>query len=329
MRTQLVVALTLVGCSETSSPNTADAGLPDSGRLFAGPLIPPELYDCTAASRESTRPGTAPPSGCAFDPECNSRLVVGHRSAGGTSPGLGVLAPENSLSALRAAIVLGVDFIETDPRMTKDGVLINVHDPEISGTTTGTRAVAELTLAEIREYELEWPSTVVGDFSCDSITTIEDVLIGAKGRINVLLDANKIRFEEVDALVALVLRTNTLEEAVFDTSSLEKVARARALEPRIKVQIRPDSPSDITREIGQVGSPAPVIVELDVGDLEAGAPIVRSAIPGARVMSDGLGTLDLQAAIDGNGAPLARLYDRGADMVQTDRPDLLLRAIGR
>lgn len=320
----------LAACSSTTGGTGADAGASDSGRLLAAPLIGPEVFDCRTAGAWPARPATALALGCAFDPGCDARLVVAHRSSGGTAPGVGTLAPENTLSALRAAIALGVDFIETDPRMSKDGVIVNVHDPDIAKTTKGTGMVADLTWDEIRSLALDYPETIEGDFSCDRVITIRELLEAAKGRANVLLDANKLALEEVDALVALVRETDTFAEAIFDTSGLDKVARARALEPAIKVQIRPHAAAEIQGQLEQVGQPPPVIVELEIGSLDQGAPIVATHAAAARVMVDTLGALDLEMAIEGRATDnLLGLFGRGADAVQTDRPDLVLRALGR
>ncbi|MBD2760101.1 glycerophosphodiester phosphodiesterase [Yimella sp. cx-573] len=55
-------------------------------------------------------------------------IVVGHRGASG-------YRPEHTLAAYRLAAHLGADFIEPDLVITKDGVLVCRHEPEIGGTT--------------------------------------------------------------------------------------------------------------------------------------------------------------------------------------------------
>lgn len=50
--------------------------------------------------------------------------VIGHRGAKG-------LAPENTLVAFQKAIDCGVDEIETDIRVTSDGIAVLVHDPNV------------------------------------------------------------------------------------------------------------------------------------------------------------------------------------------------------
>ncbi len=55
-------------------------------------------------------------------------LVVGHRGASG-------YLPEHTLESYARAIELGADVIEPDVVVTKDGVLIARHEPNLTGTT--------------------------------------------------------------------------------------------------------------------------------------------------------------------------------------------------
>lgn len=63
------------------------------------------------------------------------------------------LAPSSTLEAYRNAADLGVDIMELDLHMTKDGHLITIHDPTIDSITDGTGVVNEMTLAEIQSYD--------------------------------------------------------------------------------------------------------------------------------------------------------------------------------
>jgi glycerophosphoryl diester phosphodiesterase len=56
------------------------------------------------------------------------QLVIGHRGASG-------YRPEHTLAAYKLAARLGADYIEPDLAITKDGVLVARHEPEIGGTT--------------------------------------------------------------------------------------------------------------------------------------------------------------------------------------------------
>src|SRR5829696_6007822 len=55
-------------------------------------------------------------------------IVIGHRGASG-------YRPEHTLASYRLAAEQGADYIEPDLVITKDGVLVARHEPEIGGTT--------------------------------------------------------------------------------------------------------------------------------------------------------------------------------------------------
>ncbi|WP_049579072.1 glycerophosphodiester phosphodiesterase [Streptomyces sp. SBT349] len=70
-------------------------------------------------------------------------LTVGHR-------GLMGVEPENTLRSFRRADRFGVDVIELDLHLSKDGELVVMHDAEVDRTTDGSGAIADLTVAELR-----------------------------------------------------------------------------------------------------------------------------------------------------------------------------------
>jgi glycerophosphoryl diester phosphodiesterase len=77
--------------------------------------------------------------------ECHGIEVVGHRGASAD-------APEHTLSAYENAVRIGADAVECDVRMTRDGVLVCVHDRRIDRTSSGRGVVSELTLAQLEQH---------------------------------------------------------------------------------------------------------------------------------------------------------------------------------
>ena len=75
-----------------------------------------------------------------------ARLVIAHR---GTSARF----PENTAAAFDDARSLGVDAIEFDLRVSRDGVAVVIHDPTVDRTTDGAGAVESLTLAELKRLD--------------------------------------------------------------------------------------------------------------------------------------------------------------------------------
>ncbi|MGY3748067.1 glycerophosphodiester phosphodiesterase family protein [Vagococcus salmoninarum] len=82
--------------------------------------------------------------------------------------------PENSLQSFEAS---NKNYgCETDIRATKDGKFVCMHDATINRTTTGTGAVSELTLAQIRSFKLKTPLMLNSVYASQLVPTFEEFL---------------------------------------------------------------------------------------------------------------------------------------------------------
>ncbi|MBD2139213.1 glycerophosphodiester phosphodiesterase [Anabaena sp. FACHB-1237] len=99
-------------------------------------------------------------------------LIIGHRGASG-------YLPEHTLASYELAINLGVDYIEPDIVMSKDGILIARHENEISETTNIAEKpeFAHLKTTKIIDGEIK-----IGWFTED-LTLAELKTLKAKERI--------------------------------------------------------------------------------------------------------------------------------------------------
>jgi glycerophosphoryl diester phosphodiesterase len=61
--------------------------------------------------------------------------------------------PENTLRSFVAAQRAGLDLIELDLHLSKDGALVVMHDAEVDRTTDGSGSIADKTLAELRALD--------------------------------------------------------------------------------------------------------------------------------------------------------------------------------
>ncbi len=74
-------------------------------------------------------------------------LIIGHRGAKG-------IAPENSLSGFKKAIESGIDGVELDVHLAKDGKLIVFHDMDLKRLTGLRIPIKQLTFKELKEYDI-------------------------------------------------------------------------------------------------------------------------------------------------------------------------------
>ncbi len=93
--------------------------------------------------------------------------VIGHRGAK-------AYAPENTLESIETAASLGVEWVELDVKLTRDGVPIIFHDEELDRTTNGSGLVAETSYDDI--CQLEAGSWFADGFAGVKIPTLEEAV---------------------------------------------------------------------------------------------------------------------------------------------------------
>ncbi|MGD9482565.1 glycerophosphodiester phosphodiesterase family protein [Streptomyces sp. TRM70308] len=214
-------------------------------------------------------------------------LTVGHRGVMGVEP-------ENTLRSFRRAEAEGLDVIELDLHLSKDGELVVMHDAAVDRTTDGTGRVDELTLAELRGLDA-----------------------GLGERVPV--------FEEVVDAVRAPLQAEIKDAAAARV--LAGVIRRRALHERVSVISFHDAALRETRELLPT-----VPLALVTGRSTPTAP-ERAALLGARTVSCELRHLDA-ATVErchaagiavlswtvNTPAELSRARELGLDGVVTDLP---------
>lgn len=93
--------------------------------------------------------------------------IVAHR-------GGGILAPENTLAAMRCGVDHGFHAVEFDVMLSRDGLPLLMHDPLFGRTVQGTGSVAEHTLAELLRMDAgAWFDT---RFAGETVPSFEDVI---------------------------------------------------------------------------------------------------------------------------------------------------------
>lgn len=157
-------------------------------------------------------------------------LVAAHR-------GGALLWPENSLLAFRKAIALGVDFLELDVHLSRDGEVVVIHDATLPRTTTGVGAVQDLTLAELRSLRLKDRD---GRVTSEPVPRLEEVAeLAAPIPLGLLLeikaDARRARYPEIEEKVLAILdRHGVTGRTIVISFEPETVRRVRQLRPDVR-----------------------------------------------------------------------------------------------
>jgi glycerophosphoryl diester phosphodiesterase len=219
-------------------------------------------------------------------------------------------APENTLPALEKAILLGADFVEFDIQTTRDGAQVLLHDRVLSRTTDGQGPVRKTSLAAIES--LDAGSWFGRPFAGSRVPTLDDFLKIAARRVELYVDAKDIAPEAL----AGVLRRHKLSDRAVVYQSADYLVRLRAIDPSIR---RMPPLRDLARLDSLAERVRPYAVDAAWSILSK-QMIARCHAKGIQVFSDALGSHE-------KIEDYTRAIRDGVDLIQTDHPLRLLRAL--
>ena len=147
-------------------------------------------------------------------------LCIAHRGASAH-------APENTLAAIEKAAELGADMVEVDLQASADGVLVVLHDPDLSRTTDGSGSVYAHTLAELRRLDAG---------NGERIPTAEEVIACCRAHDLGIYFELKIGFAGA-AIVPLFARHDLHGRAIVGSFRPDWLADVRAADARIATSV--------------------------------------------------------------------------------------------
>ena len=161
--------------------------------------------------------------------------------------------PENTLAAFKASVEQGYEIIEFDPKYTKDGEIVILHDHTLNRTARrngekleGELKIKDVTLAEARE--LEYGSWFSSAFEGEKIPLLTDLLELAKeSKIKLKVDNVWERFPEdiKEKMFSIIESYGEEIDIGFTCASLETMKTAAERFPRADIHY--DGP-DLSRE---------------------------------------------------------------------------------
>ncbi|MCS7286080.1 MAG: glycerophosphodiester phosphodiesterase family protein [Anaerolineae bacterium] len=154
-------------------------------------------------------------------------LILGHRGAKG-------YAPENTFPSFQKALELGVDIIELDVHITKDGRIIVCHDDSLDRTTGLRKLIGESTWDEIRNLDAgKWFGP---EFAGAKIPLLEEVLEWARGRIPLVVEIKRgfgEREDIVEKTVEIIKECKMEREVELISFDHRFVRKAKEIAPEI------------------------------------------------------------------------------------------------
>ncbi|NBC16223.1 MAG: glycerophosphodiester phosphodiesterase [Bacteroidetes bacterium] len=241
-------------------------------------------------------------------------LISAHR--GGPMRGY----PENALATFEHTLRYGPAFPEVDVRMTRDSVLVLLHDETLERTTTGRGALADHTLAETRRLLLKDPMNVITPFR---MPTLAEALAWAEGRAVLQLDVK--RGVPPETVVDAVRRHDAANRVIVITYTLDALRRYHRLAPDLVLSATAETAEEVEAILGSGVDPSRLIVFTGVGTVRP-AVIDQLHAHNIRAILGTFGAIDERAARVGPEVFQA-LIDQGVDVLATDNVRVAARAV--
>ncbi len=249
--------------------------------------------------------------------------IVAHR--GGAA-----LFPENTMVAFRAVALRWPDaVIETDVRLTSDGVPVLIHDPTVDRTTDGTGAVAAQPLAALQKLDAAYRFTTDGGRTFPNrgqgarVPTLQEALTSMPStRFQLEI---KEGVEAVGPVVRVIQAAQAASRVLVASRSGDVLEQVRAQLPNVPTNFDEASARELValiRSDKKDPRPAGNLVTGEPGQLTAagvGVPEI-AALKG--------GGIPVQAFTVDDPAEMQRLLDQGVASLVTNRPDLAAQALG-
>ncbi|MBI1735609.1 MAG: glycerophosphodiester phosphodiesterase [Candidatus Rokubacteria bacterium] len=243
-------------------------------------------------------------------------LVAAHR-------GGALLWPENSLTAFRNALGLGVDFLETDVHLTSDGEVVIVHDATLDRTTTGSGPVRAAALGDLARLRLRGADGAPTGDGVPTLGTVLDLMPGHRTELllEIKVGADGQRYPGIEEkALALVKARGLLARTLVMGFHAPTVRRIRELEPATRTVLLVGR-----ARIDRQGASFADAVRWTV---DAGANVVgiqHTALDASVVSAARAAGLRVAAWTVNEEPDLRRAVELGVDVVISDRPDLALR----
>ncbi len=252
-------------------------------------------------------------------------LVIAHQGGDGLWPG-------DTLYAYEHAAALGVDVLEMDLHITKDGVLVINHDESVDRTTNGTGNIEDMTLAELKALDAgyNWSNDDGQTFPYRglgiTLTTLEEIF-QAFPEYHMTIEIKTTERSMAQPFCNMIRAYNMQDKILVASFLDERMAEFR--------QVCPEVASSSARQettvfvllskvyLDRLYSPA--FNALQVPEESSGITVMTAQFVRAAHERN----LRVEPWTIDDPQQMKTYIDWGVDGIITDRPDLMLEVLGR
>ncbi len=219
------------------------------------------------------------------------------------------IAPENTRAAAQACIDLGVDYVEVDVQMSRDGVFYIMHDRTVNRTTDGEGMLILMNSEKIDQ--LDAGGWFAPEFKGEPVPRLKEYLEWTKGQAKVYLD---VKNGDMKRLIALVYEAGFEEDCFFWFGNDMLLEAFRAADKKLRLKINAYTPEEVAAAVENYGA---AIVETQLASLTP-AFIAACRERDVKIMIyESEDTADMYR----------RILESEADMINLNRPELFVEVL--
>lgn len=242
-----------------------------------------------------------------------SVLVQGHRGARAHRP-------ENTLPAFEYALEIGVDVLELDLAVTRDGVLVVSHDPYVGEARS---AIRSLTLDEVKRFDCGLPTLT------EVFQMVSQSRLPAAGRVRFNIETKSFRdtalndyplppSEFARMWLGCVAVHGMLERSILQSFDWRTLIAAKALERRVAISVLTEDPGEDLVATAIALRPEWISPRWDMPN------VIKTAVDRLHERGVRIAPWTANAV-----SAWAHLISIGVDSIITDDPAALLAHLGR
>lgn len=256
--------------------------------------------------------------------EIDHPLVIAHQGGDGLWPG-------NTMFAFQKAAELGVDVLEMDLHIAKDGTLILMHDETVDRTTNGSGEIESMTLEELKQLDAgyNWSSDDGATFPFRgqgvTIPTLEEVFTTFPD-MRMTIEIKKTNISMAKPFCETIRKHNMQDKVLIASFHDERLVEFRSECPEVATS----SAKNETTIFVLLTKPflgsfySPIFFSLQVPEESSGITVMTPSFVNAAHERN----LAVEPWTINDAETMKKFIKWGVDGIITDRPDIMLDVLG-
>ncbi|MBL8090680.1 MAG: glycerophosphodiester phosphodiesterase [Anaerolineales bacterium] len=270
--------------------------------------------------RLTSRPAPVHPY---YASDLTDTLVIAHQGGDGIAPG-------NTMLAFQNAVDIGVDVLEMDLHITKDDVLVLIHDETIDRTTNGTGEVESMTLDELKTFDAgyDWSRDegVTFPFRGQGITipTLEEVFTAYPDK-RMVIEIKKSNASMIEPFCNMIREYNMQEKIVVASFYDDKMKAFREACPEVATSSAKNETTVfvLLSKVFLTGFYSPQFYSLQVPEESSGITVMTESFIRAAHERN----LAVEPWTINDEETMRKFIEWGVDGIMTDRPDIMIEIL--